>query len=40
MPIKILICVTPDENILGNNFFKKNLIFEFIFILKLKLIQN
>ena len=26
VPIKILICVTPEENILGKSFLKNNLI--------------
>ena len=33
VPTKILICVTPDEKMLGSNFLKKNFIFSSIFIL-------
>ena len=36
VPTKILICVTPEEKILGNNLRKKNFIFSSIFILTLK----
>ena len=37
MPTKILICVTPEENILGSNFLKNILTSLFIFILILKI---
>ena len=39
VPTKILICVTPEEKMLGSNLLKKNFIFlsTFIFILKIGL---
>ena len=37
VPTKILICVIPDEKILGSNLLKKNFICLFIFILILKI---
>ena len=37
VPTKMLICVTPDEKILGSNLLKKNFICSSIFILILKI---
>ena len=37
VPTNILICVTPDEKMLGSNFRKKNFISSLIFIFKLKI---
>ena len=37
VPTKMLICVTPDEKILGSNLRKKSFIFSSIFIFTLKI---